>query len=188
MFIVWRSAWFILDSYSFGMYKELKYSLVESLYFTHEISEVLISKNYRQIYTKMSTKFGRASDQSIVLFFYLAKFSNQFYFFVHKQQCHYYIWISKMIIKNCNCEGLKNMGFLAVILLFIFFCLLFFSPHHFYVKSNLEEGRTHKDSLWERRFEGWGNYFLLLCQVVHMGKLYLETNHAFWKWFAGVFL
>lgn len=60
------------------MYKELKYSLVKSLYFAHEISQVLISKNYRQIYTKMSTKFGRASDQSIVLSFTWQSFPTSF--------------------------------------------------------------------------------------------------------------
>lgn len=51
------------------MYKELKYCLVKSLNFAHEVSKVLIFKGYKKIYTKMLIKFGRASDQSIVLSF-----------------------------------------------------------------------------------------------------------------------
>lgn len=43
-----------------------------------------------------------------------------------------------MIIKNCNCEGLENMGFLALILMFIFFYLHLFSPHSFNVKATLK--------------------------------------------------
>lgn len=51
------------------MYKELKYSLVKSLYFADEDSKVQISKDYTQIYIQMLTKFARASNQSLVLSF-----------------------------------------------------------------------------------------------------------------------
>lgn len=85
-------------------------------------------------------------------------------------------------------QGLENMLFSTPILVFIFFCLLFFFLHSFNGKSNLEKERTHKGNLWDRRLGGWGNHFPLLCQVVHMGKLYLETDHDFWKLFAGIFL
>lgn len=69
MFIAWFTVWFILDSSSLGMYKEMKYSLVKSLYFAHEDSKGQILKDYTQIYPQILTKFGRASYQSIVLSF-----------------------------------------------------------------------------------------------------------------------
>lgn len=69
------------------MYKELKCSLLKSLYFVDEDSEAQITKEYTQIYPKILTKFGRAANQFIILsFFHLAKSLNLLYFFAQKQQ------------------------------------------------------------------------------------------------------
>lgn len=43
-----------------------------------------------------------------------------------------------MIIKNCNCEGLENMGFLVLIFMFIFFYLYLFFLYFFNVKVILK--------------------------------------------------
>lgn len=67
MFILWLSAWFILDTYNFGMQKELKCSVIKFLYLADEDSEAQVSKEYARIYTKMLTKFESASNQPIVV-------------------------------------------------------------------------------------------------------------------------
>lgn len=51
------------------MYKELKCSLLKSLYFIDEDSEAQITKEYTQIYTKILTQFGRTANQFIILSF-----------------------------------------------------------------------------------------------------------------------
>lgn len=68
------------------MCKELKCSLVNFLNFADENSEAQIPKEYSQIYTKMMTNFGRASNHFIVLLSCLVKSPYLLYFFAQKQQ------------------------------------------------------------------------------------------------------